>query len=134
MIRIEGRLGGLASLGPLGARLYERHFEANFSYGYEKLAKKKRAQRRNKISNGRQKATGGNGRQQEAAAPEGTAEGKSNRRKWEATGSLRARGTSRRQKQREATGSHRVRGTSGRQSNGRPREATGRLYDRGTNS
>ena len=27
----------LASLGPLGARLLEGNFEANFSYGYEKL-------------------------------------------------------------------------------------------------
>ena len=35
--RIKGRLGGLASLGPLGARLLEGNFEANFSYGYEKL-------------------------------------------------------------------------------------------------
>ena len=77
----KGRgLLGLASLGPLGARLYERHFEANFSYGYEKLAKKKCTQRRNKLSksNGRQrerrpklgrrqeaKATGGHGRQRE---------------------------------------------------------------------
>ena len=51
------RLGGLASLGPFGARLYERQFEANFSYGYEKLAKKKRAQRRKNLSksNGRQR-------------------------------------------------------------------------------
>ena len=40
------RLGGLASLGPLGARLFKRSFEATFAYGYEKLAKKNRAQRR----------------------------------------------------------------------------------------
>ena len=44
------------------------HFEANFSYGYEKLAKQKRAQRRKNLSkSGRQReATGGNGRQPRA--------------------------------------------------------------------
>ena len=56
--RIKGRLGGLASLGPPGARSFEWSFEANFSYGYEKLAKKRRAQRRKFLSksNGKQRA------------------------------------------------------------------------------
>ena len=40
------RLGGLASLGSLVAPLIERSFHANFSYGYEKFEKNKRAQRR----------------------------------------------------------------------------------------
>ena len=54
------RLGGLASLGTLGARLFERSFEASFSHGYQQLQERKRAQRRTKI---KQKATGGNRRQ-----------------------------------------------------------------------
>ena len=83
--KIKGSLGGLASLGPLGARLLEGDFEANFSYSYAKLEEKKRAQRRTNLSksNGRQrkrsrkrgernqqeaKATGGNGNGAESDA------------------------------------------------------------------
>ena len=79
------RLGGLASLGPLGAGLFEGNFEVNFSNGFEKLEKKSRAQRRKILSKN-------NGRQREAtttepkATTQGPAGDQSNGRQREATG------------------------------------------------